>query len=602
VLSAGSVLVSKGSPWMIPRNMKNETRQCQNCKKDFTIEPDDFGFYEKIKVPPPTFCPECRFQRRMTWRNDWHLFKKKDIFSGKEIFSFLPAESEIKICDRDYWISDAWNPMDYGKEYDFSRPFFEQYKELLYTVPLPAHSMYNIVNCHYCTNANNIKGCYLVRGASYTEDSAYLIWDGFSKQCLDSHMTNKCELSYGNVNTSICYKTFFSVDCENCQEMILCKDCVGCNSCIASVSLRNKSYCIFNVQYTKEEYLKKSKHYNLGSDKDFQKLKVQAHQHWMKYPQKYIHGHQNVNVSGDYIYESKNAHQCFRVRGVEDSKFVQNMTTIGVKDCYDYSNYGDNVELVYESLIVGSGAYNIKFCTQLFPDVKNLNYCIFCDKSSDLFGCVSLRNKKYCILNKQYTKEEYERIVPKIIEQMNEMPYIDKKGRSYRYGEFFPSEFSFLPYEKTAAHEFFPLTEKEAETKGFLWYKTAKQNYKITLKNNDISDDIKDIDENIIDQVIECAHKEFCGHECTGAFRVIKMELDFLKRMNLPLPRLCTNCRHSERLILRNPPVFHNRKCMCDKKNHFHGAEKCKVEFETSYAPDRPEIVYCEKCYQQEVY
>src|SRR3989339_699118 len=129
--------------------MEQETKQCQNCKKDFTIETEDFNFYEKIKVPPPTFCPECRFQRRMTWRNDWHLFKKTDILTGKKIFSIFPEECPIKIYDRDYWFSDKWNPMDYGQEYDFSRPFFEQFKELLYNVPLAAHSMINIVNCRY---------------------------------------------------------------------------------------------------------------------------------------------------------------------------------------------------------------------------------------------------------------------------------------------------------------------------------------------------------------------------------------------------------------------------------------------------------------------
>ncbi len=576
---------------------------CQNCKGNFTIDSDDFGFYEKIKVPPPTFCPECRFQRRMSWRNDWHLFKKKDAKTGEEIFSFLPEESPVKIYDRDYWWSDAWDPMQYGQDYDFSKPFFEQFQELLYMVPLPAHSMSFITNCHYCTNANNIKNCYLVRGASYTEDSAYLIWDGFSKECFDSHMTNKCELSYGNVYTSACYRTFFSVDCDSSQELILCKDCAGCNSCIASVSLRNKSYCIFNKQYAKEEYLKKLAEFNLGSEKSFQELKMKAYEHWLKYPQKYIHGHQNVNVSGDYIVESKNTHGCFRVIGVEDGKFIQNITTAPVKDCYDYSNYGDNVELIYESLIVGQGASNIKFCTQALSNIKNLTYCIFCfPHNSDLFGCISLRNKQYCILNKQYTKEEYEKLIPKIIKHMNEMPYIDQKGRVYKYGEFFPSEFSFLPYKATAAHEFFPLAEQEAKAKGFLWYKTAKQNYKITLINQEIPDDIKNVERNIIDQIIECAHRESCAHECTGAFRVIQMELDFCKRMNIPLPRLCTNCRHYGRLSLRNPPIFYDRICMCDKKNHFHEAEKCEIEFKTSYAPNRSEIVYCEKCYQQEVY
>jgi hypothetical protein len=38
-----------------------ETKICQNCKKNFIIEPDDFGFYEKIKVPPPTFAQSVDF-------------------------------------------------------------------------------------------------------------------------------------------------------------------------------------------------------------------------------------------------------------------------------------------------------------------------------------------------------------------------------------------------------------------------------------------------------------------------------------------------------------------------------------------------------------
>lgn len=565
-------------------NEESEKRICQNCKKEFIIDSEDFNFYEKIKVPPPTFCPECRFQRRASWRNEWHLFKKKDALTGKEIFSLFPEESPVKIYDRDYWISDAWDPMDYGREYDFSRPFFEQFKELLCTIPLPAHSMFNVVNCRYCTNANDIKNCYLVRAASFAEDSAYLVWDESSKQCFDSHMTSRCELSYGNVNTISCYKTFFSVDCESCQDLILCKDCVGCNSCFASVSLRNKSYCIFNKQYTKEEYIKKLAEFNLGSEKAFQALKTEAYEHWLEYPQKYIHSRQNVKVSGDYIYRSKNAQRCFRVKGIEDSKFVQNVLVGPVKDCYDYTNFGESAELVYESLIAGIGVYNVKFCNYVYPNAKNISYSVFCGNSSDLFGCVSLRNKQYCILNKQYTKEDYEKLLSEIIEHM--------KGTK-EYGEFFPSSLSPFPYQATVAHEFFPLDEKKAKMNNFQWYSTKRGNYQITLKNAEIPDNVKDIERSILDEVIECGHRGICKQECTDAFRVIKMEFDFCKRMNIPLPRLCNNCRHYERLSLRNPPHFYHRKCM--KKG-------CENEFETSYAPDRPEIVYCEECYKREVY
>ena len=338
----------------------------------------------------------------------------------------------------------------------------------------------------------------------------------------------------------------------------------------------------------------------MDSYQNFQTLRTEAYQHWLKYPQKYMHGRQNVQVTGDYIYESKNAKNCYRVRDTENSKFVQNILSGPVKDCYDYTNWGQNAELVYDSMIVGVGASNIKFCVQTFNDVKNITYCVFCHNSSDLFGCVSLRKKKYCILNKEYTKEEYEKLVPQIIKHMDEMPYVEN-GVVYKYGEFFPSSLSHFPYQITQAYEFFPLNEEEAKKQGFLWYEPAKQDYKITLKTENIPDDIADIDQNILDQVIECAHRGACKHECTGAFRIIETELSFLKRMNISLPRLCGNCRHYERLSLRNPASLYHRTCACDKENHIHKG-RCQNEFETSYAPERPEIVYCEKCYQQEVY
>ena len=49
----------KGQGLKEPKFMQSETKTCQNCKQDFIIESEDFNFYEKIKVPAPTLCPEC---------------------------------------------------------------------------------------------------------------------------------------------------------------------------------------------------------------------------------------------------------------------------------------------------------------------------------------------------------------------------------------------------------------------------------------------------------------------------------------------------------------------------------------------------------------
>ncbi|KKQ20431.1 MAG: hypothetical protein US35_C0039G0003 [Parcubacteria group bacterium GW2011_GWA2_37_10] len=201
-------------------------------------------------------------------------------------------------------------------------------------------------------------------------------------------------------------------------------------------------------------------------------------------------------------------------------------------------------------------------------------------------------------MNKQYTKEEYEKLISKIIESMNDLSYIDKKGEVYRYGEFFPSELSPFCYNETVAQEYFPLNKEEATKRGYQWKDREERNYKVDIPAENIS---SDINEDIIGKVIECSHKGKCNEQCTEAFKIIPEEFSFYKRMNLPLPTLCPNCRHYQRLNKRNPNKLWHRECMCDKGNHIHKGH-CLNEFETSYAPDRPEMVYCEKCYQQEVY
>jgi hypothetical protein len=199
---------------------------------------------------------------------------------------------------------------------------------------------------------------------------------------------------------------------------MFCRDCVGCNNCFGCVNLKNKSYYIFNQAYSKEEYIKKLKELGTTSRTNIETLREKSIKYWMQFPKKFIHGRHNANVSGDYIFNSKDAKNCWRIVGAENVKYCQNFTLGPAKDSYDHSNYGDGSELIYDSLVVGEGAYDVAFSAYCYPSNKNLQYCLLCQNSSYLFGCISLRNKQYCIFNKQYTKEEYETLIPKIIEHM----------------------------------------------------------------------------------------------------------------------------------------------------------------------------------------
>lgn len=553
----------------------------------------------------------------MSFRNEWRLFRKKDALTGEEIYSSFSPASPVKIYETNYWNSDAWDPMDYGRDYDFGRSFFEQFRELLETVPIQSRVVRDLENSDYSINATGAKNCYLVASVSYIEDSAYVVSDYGSKSCFDCRMINSCELCYGSLNLANCYGTFFSKNCEGCRNVVLSKDLIGCSDCFGCVNLRNKQYYIFNKSYTKEEYEAKLAALNLGSYQAFQELAAQVRAFWLHYPEKFYKGSNNDDVSGNYIYQSKNVHNSWRVTGGEDSKFCQNIIQGPATDCYDYTNWGQNVQLMCETLQCGDHLANVKFSMGCWLNSHDLTYCAYCFRgNSNLFGCVSLHNKQYCILNKQYTKEEYESLVPRIIAQMNELPYIDKLSRIYKYGEFFPSELSPLEYNNTIAQEFFPLTKEQALAQGLTWHDAEERQLTTDLAIDELPDNIADVSEDLVGKVIACAHGGQCADECTKGFRIISQELAFLIEQRLPLPRLCPNCRQFELIKERSPFKLYNRTCECagttslaKGANQYtnsivheqHGTAPCPIVFDTTYAPDRPETVYCETCYQAEV-
>ena len=573
--------------------MKSENKICQNCKKDFTIEPDDFLFYEKIKVPAPTFCPECRVIRRMTWRNERSLYKRKSDFSSKEIFSGYSKDSPVKILENEIWYSDEWDSKKEGMELDFSKPFLNQFIGLHNNVPRPALGILGMINSDYCNNASYSKNCYLVFSFIYCEDCMYGNRLSHVKDSIDSFFVNKSDFIYEGFQIDGCSRIFFSSLCKDSINIYFSKNLKNCHDCFACVNLNNKSFCIFNEQYKKEEYFEKIKEFKIESHYFLEEFKKEIHYFWLKFPNKYMAGYFNNNVQGEYINQSKNIKNSYNINGGEDIKYSQFLYSSKSKDTYDNTLWGEGLEKSYECLHVGMGINNALFSADSWSSLNDIKYCVYCTSSSNLFGCVGIKNSEYCILNRQYTKEQYEELVPKIIKHMSDMPYVDSLGRIYKYGEFFPSELSPFCYNETIAQEYFPLTKEQAIAQGYKWKDKEERNYNIDIYNIDIPDNINDVNDDILDKIIECNHKGTCNQQCTEAFKIIPEELQFYKRMNLPLPRLCPNCRHYERLSQRNPMKLWHRSCM---------KEGCSNEFETSYAPERPEIVYCEKCYQGEVY
>ena len=552
--------------------------ECKQCTTGFKITEQDRQFYEQIspvfdnqkyQIPDPTLCPDCRRQRRLVFRNERNLYKRKCNKTEKDIISMYAPEADFPVYASEVWFGDDWDPLEYGQEYDFNRPFFEQFQELQKKVPKLSLVSYNNINCDYCNLVGDSKNCYLIYGSVNCEDCFY----GnpyVCKNCVDILVSRNCQFCYECIDSENLHQCFYCQNCNNSNDLQFCFDVDGSNDCFLCTGLRQAEYHILNQPYSKEEYQNKVAELK---KKDVQELFDELKKLKEKTPVKFMTGTNNENVIGDNIFNSKNCRNLFYGEKCEE---VHRTTQIlEAHHCMDIDN-GEIGNFIYEN----SGFYKstyLQFCHWCW-DVANLYYCSTCALNTKYcFGCISLQHKEYCILNKQYTKNEYEKLVPKIIEHMR---------TTGEWGEFFPVSLSPFGYNETVVQEYFPMTKNEALAKGWKWRDEENVTFdaKKTIPAERLPDTIDQTPNDILDWAIKC--------KATGSlFRIQKAELEFYRKMNLPIPHFHPNERHRRRMALRNPRRLWSRNC-----------SKCQTSIQTTYSPERPEMVYCEKCYLSSIY
>lgn len=575
---------------------------CKNCQSAFEITSEDLAFYDKISpifggkkvsVPKPKLCPDCRDQRRRSFRNDRFYYHGACELCKKKIISVYDPERIGPVYCNQCWWGERWDPMDYARNYDFSRPFFEQFKELWDSIPKIAMMNDNNVqseNCEYTTDLALSKNAYMVTNSWYVENSMFGVQTNYVKNCIDNLYLYRCELMYECI---VCQNSY---NCQNCHQVTNSNDCilgydlVGCNNCILSAGLRNKKYYIWNKPYNPEEFAKEKAKLRLDSWSARENLKKQFAEFLRIIPHKYANLVNCENCTGDNLFQSKNSQNCYHFPNLFHCKFLSE-GDIG-RYCYDCNSTG-NPELCYECLTPDNGYMN---CFTI--NCWNSQYLLYsenCHNASQyLFGCTGLKKKKYCILNKQYSKEKYEALMPKIIEHMKS---------TKEWGEFFSTFVSPFYYNETTAHEFFPLTEDQAQKMGYHWSLKPHGSFgKETISWPEIPNSIDEVKsdgllasgKNILVEILAC-------QKCAKNYKIAQQEFDFYKKHSIPPPKLCPNCRYKGRRARLNPKKLWKRTCMCKQSAHDHQGD-CNNKFETPFNPDRLEKIYCEQCYLKEVY
>jgi len=412
-------------------------KKCAVTGKAFEITPKDLDFYEKIGVPVPTLCPEERQRRRLAWRNEHHLYRRKCDATGKGLISMYDKKFPGKVYDAAYWWSDKWSAKDYGRDFDFNRPFFEQFNELFLEVPQANLRQINSENCAYCNYGFQNKNGYVSFSCVKAQDYYYCDTCTTINNCIDCLRVDESELCYECIDCQKGYELFFSQNCAQCRNSWFLKNCKSCKHCFGCTNLSHKEYWIYNKPYSKQDYEEFMKGFFSGKYSVIQKLVEQ----FGNYTKTQIHrATQNISVencTGDYLLNSKNLEHCFEAALSEDCR---HSSTFGwVQNCMDV-NLAAKGSYLYES--IGMDGYECAFDINVANNPQNVWYSMFVHTSQNCFGCCGLRNAKYSIFNKAYSKKDYLELREKIIAHMKE---------TGEWGEFFPVKYSPFAYNETLA-------------------------------------------------------------------------------------------------------------------------------------------------------
>lgn len=553
-------------------------KTCISCKEKFEPRGCDLSFYERLGVPVPIRCAECRFQNRTAFRNERRLYKRKCDLTNKEMISIYSDDKPFKIFHHEEWWGDKWDGLDYGQDFNPNKSFFKQMQELQLKVPRMSMLITHCENSDYSPYSVYSKDTFMCQSVYKSEDMYYCYQVWYSRDCVDCALSQSLELCYECIYGINLYNCIWTINCTDCADLYFCRDCQNCSNCIGCINLKDKSYHLFNNPVSKEVYNNYVK--KLGNSEElltaFQKFKEFNE----LFPCRENHNINVENVKGDNVRNSKNSCCCYESDSLEDCSFVYNNPD-KTKDCHD-CHYSPRAEMTYNAMSAVNN-YKSSFVLHSWDNTES-SYIDECFYSDHLFGCIGLKHKKYCILNKQYTKEKYEELKGKIIKHMQKSVIIGNgiSGTSGpELGEFFPIQMSPFAYNETVAHEAYPLTREMISEKGYKW--KDKDETKYQQNDNKLPDSIKDATDQILEETYSCK-------DCGKNYQIIKKELELYKKWGIAIRRKCPECRHKMRMRFRTSRKLWKRKCA-----------QCSEAILTTYDPKRPETVYCEKCFLEKM-
>ena len=457
----------------------------------------------------------------MFYNNNWLVTKYKESTRIPKVYSL------------DEYIENYETIIQKSSYVDLWSVFFENFRKLFLNIGFPAtYQFFWCENTKFADVVHESKNVYL--SFFVTTWSQNILYSLSVKQNSNSvfnsiFVSKSSQNIYSSVSITESFNIFFSQWIYNSNNIRFSKNLTWCFECIACSNLENQSYCIKNQKFTREEYIDKKN--------EIMKWKDRFSSIYNQLFKIHFQNHNSINCVWWSIVESENIDNWLYIYNIKNSwNVIMQASDIGWKNIYDSILWGSwETYDLYASI----GAW---ICNHLYSSIQcgtctNMFYSMFCESSSFCLGCIGLKNKSYCILNKQYTKEERYEKVDEIFADME---------AEWTLGQFFPATMNPFYFNDTAAYLINPtFTKEEVAAKGYLWRDEAIKvdipewakvisinelaNYERRIDNPDSDNQKWFIDPEILKVIIQ--------DEQGNVYRIVKMEYDFLMKHGLPLPR-----------------------------------------------------------------
>ena len=496
------------------------TLSCIVTGKPFEVAPREAELLRQLDLPLPRKAPFERWIYAVGQSTPFAFRKVICPVTETPILTRWSERGAISGVSPEWFWSDECDNSDAGVDYDFSRPFFEQFEELARRCYAPSVNRVNCDNSPYVNACVGLKDCHLCFACEYLRDCFYCALCSRSTDLVFCSGLINSELCYRCLDCEGIYGSRFLQDCKNCRDCYWCIDCIGCSNCFQCVGLRQASdgYYIRNEKVSKEEWTQTIRAIDFGSFAAETRIDNAAKEFFQD---RRVYNTNFNNEGCSLIYHvdhCKNCENAMYSQNCEDSKDV--VFTSNAKDCYSMV-WGRNVERCYQ-VVGGSEAYDCAFCDGVIGNARKQMYCFCCyNGSNNLFGCFFLKTKDHCILNKQYSPAEYSAMLPRIKRHMQS---------TGEWGEWFPPSFYAVPYDESWARYFLTeLTEEQILRRGLV--ATVGESKTEEAIGMELPDTIDDFTDELCGKQIACA--------LTGQrYSIGLQELKALRKQTCPIPRL----------------------------------------------------------------